>query len=297
MNRKILAKAQAIIDERRQYAEKVALDFLKKALQNPKFEELYVKQKELEIDLTRRDVEGEDVDYSILDKIKLEQEIVLKEMGLNGTDLQPNYECRLCCDTGYIKGVPCECLKMEINRKLFEYSGFTSRLATFEDEHIDHPAFELMKKWCDKKSTKLNVLICGPTGTGKTYLTECIADRLMKRNRIVLFTTAFNLHSSMLNYHVSQATTREDILEPFLSAEVLIIDDLGSEPMLNNITKEYLYYIINERMLRELSTIITTNLYPNEILDHYTSRVSSRLTDKRHSILINLDGEDLRLKG
>ncbi|MBO7526403.1 MAG: ATP-binding protein, partial [Clostridia bacterium] len=270
MNRKILAKAQAVIDERRQYAEKVALDYLKKALKNPKFEELYKKEKELMIDLTRRDVYGENVDYSILDKIKLEQEFVLKDMGLNGTDIVPNYECKICNDTGYVDGFACECLKREINKELFEYSGFTSRLASFDEKHINHPAFDLMKKWCDTNSTKINVLICGPTGTGKTYLTECIADRLIKRNRIVLFTTAFNLHSCMLNYHISNFANRDEILEPFLNAEVLIIDDLGSEPMLANITKEYLYMILNERMLKKLSTIITTNLYPNDLLEHYT---------------------------
>ena len=294
MNRKILANAQAIIDERRQYAEKIALDYLKKALKNPEFEKLYVKEKELMIDLTRREVYGEKVDYSDLDKIKTQQEFILKKMGLNGTDITPNYECKICNDTGYVDGLACECLKKEINKKLFDYSGFTSRLASFDDAHINHPAFELMKKWCDTNSTKINVLICGPTGTGKTYLTECIADRLIKRNRIVLFTTAFNLHNAMLNYHISQYSNREEILEPFLSAEVLIIDDLGSEPMLANITKEYLYMILNERMLKKLSTIITTNLYPNDLFDHYTSRISSRLTDKRNSILINLDGNDLR---
>lgn len=296
MNRKILSKAQGIIDERRQYAEKVASNYLKKALQNPKFEALYVKYQEQMIELARRKAYGEDVDFSPLDKIKLEQEFVLKEMGLNGTDLEPNYECRICGDTGYVKGVPCECLNREINKELLEYSGFTTRLASFDDKHIDHPAFDLMKKWCDTNSTKLNILICGPTGTGKTYLTQCVADRLIKRNRVVLFTTAFNLHNNMLNFHVSQSSSRDEILEPFLNAEVLIIDDLGSEPMLNNITKEYLYLIINERMLKNLYTIITTNLYPNDILDHYSSRVASRLTDKKRTLMIDLNGEDLRNK-
>ena len=294
MNRKILSKAQAVIDERRQYAEKVALDYLKKALNNPEFKELYTKQKGLEIELSKKDAYGEKVDYSVIYKIKQQQEFVLRKMKLNGTDLEPNYECRICNDTGYVKGVPCECLNKEINRELFEYSGFTSRLASFEDEHINHPAFDIMQKWCVSNTNKLNVLICGPTGTGKTYLTQCIADLLIKKNRIVLFTTAFNLNNNMLNYHISQVQNRDEILEPFLSAEVLIIDDLGSEPMLTNITKEYLYLILNERMAKKLSTIITTNLYPNDLVEHYSSRLCSRLTDKKHAIMINLYGEDLR---
>ena len=40
---------------------------------------------------------------------------------------------------------------------------------------------------------KINVLICGGTGTGKTFLTQCVASKLMEQNKVVLFTTAFNL--------------------------------------------------------------------------------------------------------
>jgi DNA replication protein DnaC len=60
--------------------------------------------------------------------------------------------------------------------------------------------------------------------------------------------------------------------------------------------KEYLYLILNERMLNNLSTIITTNLEPGEILTNYGERIFSRLVNKKTSICINLDGEDLRLK-
>lgn len=296
MNNKILFKAQMRIDEKRRYAEDVANNFLIRAMQNPKFKELYVKQKELEMEIARAQAYGEKYDTSALEQIHGQQEFILKEMGLNGTDLMPNHECILCGDTGYIEGVPCECLKREINKELLAYSGFSGRLNTFEDEHINSPVFDLMQKWCETKSSKYNVLISGLTGTGKTYLTECIASKLMEKNRVVLFTTAFTLNNSMLNYHISFDSSREEILEPYLSSEVLIIDDLGTEPMLKNVTKEYLYLILNERMLKHLSTIITTNLNLEDIMNIYGERIFSRLVHKQTSLCLRLDGEDLRLK-
>ena len=117
--------------------------------------------KEEEIEIAKKLAFGEQVDYSRLKTIKNAQEVMLKNMGLNGTDISPNYECKFCGDTGYIKGVPCECLKKEINKELKTFSGFTHRLANFDEDTTHHPAYEVMKKWCDTKSNKINVVIAG----------------------------------------------------------------------------------------------------------------------------------------
>lgn len=296
MNRTLLQKAEKVINQRRLDADQRARENLLFALKNPEFKDLYIKQKELEISLAKKDVYGEAVDYGQIDRIKEIQEHILKKINLNGTDIRPNYECKLCSDTGYVHGDLCQCLKKEINKELLLFSGFTNRLSTFEDSTINHMAYDLLKKWCDTNSNKLNIVIYGHTGTGKTFLTECVADRLIKNSRVVLFTTAFNLNNSLVNYHTTFDSKREDFLQPYLNAEVLIIDDLGSEPLIKNVTKEYLYLILNERMLNNLPTIITTNLELGEILTNYGERIFSRLMNKKSSICINLEGEDLRLK-
>ena len=111
MNDIILKKAQTRIDAKRQFADDVAKNNLQKAYSHPKFKEFYKKQKELEIEIARQEAYGENVDYSELTKTMHEQEFILKEIGLNGIDLKPNYECKYCDDTGYIKGKLCSCLK------------------------------------------------------------------------------------------------------------------------------------------------------------------------------------------
>lgn len=296
MNRTLLKKAQTKIDVRRQFADERARANLLVALKQPDFKTLYIKQRELEIELARKEAYGESVDYNQITEIIHQQEHILKQIGLNGTDVRPNYECKDCNDTGYIFGEPCSCLKKEINKELMQFSGFTHRLSTFEESTTNNQVCELMKKWCDTNSSKLNIVICGQTGTGKTFLTECIADRLMKNSKVVLFTTAFALNNNLLNYHTTFNESRTQILDPYLTSEVLIIDDLGTEPMFKNVTQEYLYLLLNERQLNNLATIITTNLEPKDIQERYGERIFSRLANKKTSILLNLEGEDLRLK-
>lgn len=296
MNRTLLKKAEKVITQRRQSADQRAREYLLLALKNEEFKKLYIQQKELEIELAKKDAYGEKVDYSSIDKIKEQQEFLLRKINLNGTDIRPNYECKQCSDSGYIHGDLCQCLKKEINKELIKFSGFTHKLASFEESTSNHTAYSIMQKWCDTNSNKLNIIISGHSGTGKTFLTECVADRLMKNSRVVLFTTAFNLNNSLVNYHTTFDSTRSDYLEPFLTSEILIIDDLGSEPTIKNVTKEYLYLILNERMLNNLATIITTNLDMQEILVNYGERIFSRLINKKTSICISLEGEDLRLK-
>lgn len=296
MNRTLLKKAEQKIAERRISADDRARKNLEIALSDKEFKKLYVQQKEEEMEIAKKLAFGETVDYKKLDLIKKIQEALLNAHNLNAIDIKPNYECKFCGDTGYIKGVPCECLKREINKELLEFSGFSHKLATFEQDTSNHSAYNLMQKWCDTNSNKINIVISGHTGTGKTFLTECIASRLMERSRVVLFTTAFNLNNSMLNYHISFDSKRSEIISPYLESEVLIIDDLGTEPMLKNVTKEYLYLILSERMLAGKATIITTNLELGDILTTYGERIFSRLVNKKTSICINIDGDDLRLK-
>ena len=75
---------------------------------------------------------------------------------------------------------------------------------------------------------------------------------------------------------------------------LLLIDDLGSEPMVKNITREYLFTLINERIAAGKGTVIATNLSPDDLEEVYGERVRSRLTDQHRSIVLKFSGKDLR---
>ena len=85
-----------------------------------------------------------------------------------------------------------------------------------------------------------------------------------------------------------------DEFDQLLQSDVVLIDDVGSEPMMNNITVVYLYNLIDERQQSGKATVISTNLSVAELQKTYSERIASRLTDQRQSHVIELLGEDIR---
>ena len=81
------------------------------------------------------------------------------------------------------------------------------------------------------------------------------------------------------------------------SYEVLMIDDLGSEPLMQNVTVEQLFNLLNERQNRNLATVISTNLDMAKFRERYTERIASRLRDSRCCKVLNLLGRDIRIGG
>ena len=71
---------------------------------------------------------------------------------------------------------------------------------------------------------------------------------------------------------------------------------LLKENKINNVTNEYLYLVINERMQNHKKTVITTNLDFRQIQEVYGERIFSRLMHKKQSLKINFPGNDLRIK-
>ena len=299
MDKKILKKAEEILRQKKVEKEIAAKLNLDKAVENVAFRNCFETERAGTIALAKEESLGntpKKEEFLKLNHLREQEQQLLKNMGMTLKDIYPNYECKLCNDTGYVQGEYCVCLKKEINKLLFEELGRKEPLKTFEQDTIHHKSFEIMKKWCELNNKYLNVIICGPVGTGKTFLAECVANELIKKNMLVAITTAIDLNNNMLGYHVAQNEEKVGILQNYLDAEVLIIDDLGTEPMLKNVTKEYLYYIISERMNMKKRTIITTNLDLNNLNEYYEDRIASRLIDKRTTLHIYIDQEDLRMK-
>ena len=87
-----------------------------------------------------------------------------------------------------------------------------------------------------------------------------------------------------------------DLADAVLNSPLLLMDDLGMEPLMENITVEQIYHLINSRLSRGLYTAISTNLSRTELQKRYTERVTSRLLDVRTGMAIPFRGEDIRLK-
>lgn len=214
------------------------------------------------------------------------------------------YNCELCFDTGYLKnGKRCDCfyrLASDFAVKDFDLD----KLPTFDDfkleifdEALRAKIFKIKKyleeySLCFPNVKKRNNYIYGDTGTGKTFLLSNIYSNLKRKGISVIFLTAGKLFDILKKYAFNQISDIDILFE----AEMLIVDDLGTEPMYNNITIEYLFMVFNERIKNNKAMCISSNFTPDELIDIYTERITSRILDKSITSIISIPGSDLRMK-
>ena len=152
------------------------------------------------------------------------------------------------------------------------------------------------RDWCETytdqfpETETLNVLLQGNVGLGKSYLLNSMAHRVCVRGYSVRKLTAYNMIRLVLE-NIREQRGVEELLE----CSLLCIDDLGTEPMLKNITREYLFLVINERLNAGRHTVIATNLSLTQLEELYSERVFSRLISPRVARVLQFEGRDVRL--
>lgn len=137
-----------------------------------------------------------------------------------------------------------------------------------------------------------NLILTGPTGTGKTYCANLIKYELTQKGYQVYLTNTFNLVKRMKDYLYGQDQT---VPHDFFESDLLIIDDLGAEPSIKN-GDELLYTVINERYSNNKPFIITTNLSKDQISTRYEDRIFGRIYDKNKTASFIFNGKDLRIE-
>ena len=156
-----------------------------------------------------------------------------------------------------------------------------------------------VKKLCEEyadafpKNRLRNLLLCGEGGLGKTFLLNCIFERVTSRGFSAVRITAFRMFEAMRQQHFNSGE-KFDGFSALIEAPMLLIDDLGTEPMMRNITVEYLFTLLNERAAAKRHTVVATNLTPSQIKNRYGERVASRLLDRTCCAPVLLKGKDLR---
>lgn len=282
-------------------AQEEAEEFVSNLRKNAEFDALYTQINEKKLEYLKISLEKEKLKLKTeVENLQQKIDLFLKNNKIDSKKLSPQYECKLCEDTGIYNGKICSCLQKELNKKISEQTSCQAEFKSFAScdfsimDETDVKAFKLLKTWCEKfpDVTKYNINIVGGAGSGKTYLLECVANELVRNGIVVSYVTAFELNELARLYHIGKSYDFSD----YMSADVLLIDDLGTEPVLKNVTKEYFYNLINIRQLNKKPTLITTNLSLEDILNRYDDRIFSRLGNKRLSINIKLTSQDKRIK-
>lgn len=227
---------------------------------------------------------------------------IKRALGVSDEDLSPRYACKECSDTGYLsENKRCACFYKLVGELAFSSLGLEKKdLSSFgksdyRDKNGLGKLFDKFDVYCDKfgKNSK-NVVISGGVGSGKSYLAKRAANKIEQTGFNVVALSAIELDSIFLKCHIAPPLEKNSYLNVLSSCDLLVVDDLGSEPIYKNVTEEYLLCVISERIEKGAPFIVTTNLNQTQLLDRYGDRIFSRLNDKRAGVNIELDGEDLR---
>ena len=300
MNKQI----KEILDARRLKAERVANHYKQLIFSMPKVKKLYQDEVELILQKTKAEAFGNPFDPTPLNEARARLDAVFAEIGFQRANLYPKYFCPLCQDTGFVEGKECTCvakIKSELNLKQSQIANFMS----FENIDYSMISTDVLKgiiaklqKISQTENQKYRMItLCGNAGVGKTFFLQCMANEFLKRSKNVLMDTAFQINNDFLKLHTSfEQKDKIAYLDKYLEPDVLIIDDLGSEPTYKNVTKEYFYLPLNQRGLDKKITLISTNLLPSNLSDRYGERCFSRIINKAHNLFLKIENDDLRFR-
>jgi DNA replication protein DnaC len=252
--------------------------------------------------------------------LRNERKNLLKALNLPEDYLDVKYTCEKCQDSGYIeerddtRGVSygtkyCTChrelLKKYATEKMAKNTPL--ELSTFEDFDLNYYSrsikngespyeamkmiFESCKRYADDfDMNSPSLYFYGRTGLGKTHLSLAIANEAIKKGYNVVYGSVITFLNKLEREKFGRTDTFEtkDIL---VDADLLILDDLGAE-FTTPFTTSAIYNIINNRIARDVPTIISSNLDLKELSQRYPESVASRIIGTFNPVLFT--GNDVR---
>lgn len=260
-------------------------------------------------------------DLRVLEKLKeeikalREEKYYLLEMaGYPADYLTLKYHCKKCEDTGLVNGKRCSCYNNMLINAYYEDTEFATQLKKYNFANFDISLFDdtsglngtdmtvrslmiaylkYLKDYIENfGKASDNILITGGTGTGKTFISTCIANELIKKGHSVVYRTVDSLISELSSIKFGEDTDSisEDML---LKCDLLIIDDLGTENI-TDYTRTLFFNFLNKKLLLNNKMIINTNFSLSDLQEKYSERTSSRLIGEFK--MMNIPGIDLRLR-
>lgn len=248
-----------------------------------------------------------------------EKKRILKNLGLPEDYLDTIYDCADCRDTGFDEqGHRCHCLKKLVSQFVGANSNMTPLMRSQTFESFDFGlfdgqpavngrsvgdyaknAYDRAIRFTENFGSGENLYFYGDAGKGKTYLSSCIANRVLQRGFSVYYRSAFAMLELMEKLKFGRID-EEDISAAEYEAkyvydvDLLIIDDVGTE-FISAYSTAAMYDIINSRLNTGKSTVISSNLSPAAIAKQYGERIFSRITGAYTPVAFI--GRDLRLNG
>lgn len=232
--------------------------------------------------------------------------------GYNPDYLNLHYNCPKCKDTGFIGIEKCSCFKSKLIKLYYKDSDLEEAVKTnnFKNFNINlYPNHKLNdERYTPRKNiedileyitgeylpnfknSNTNLLFYGNSGTGKTFLSWCIAKELLDKGFLVVYKTSDDLLRALKDIKFNNDTDLENLL---INCDLLIIDDLGSE-QITDFSSTELFTLINKKILKNKKMLISTNLSLPLISKRYSERISSRIIGEFK--LFKFFAEDIRIQ-
>ena len=236
-----------------------------------------------------------------LAKAKQELTALLASSGRPADALEPHFTCKKCQDTGTFEGHTCICvhkLMQKLRREEIESLSSLS-ISSFDtmelryyparmDASLGEPVRSYMSTLLDDlrgyadefDTTSESLMLLGNAGLGKTHAALAIAGEVLEKGFDVIYVSSPDFFSKLeaLHFGSDPAGEEEMLLRTAAGADLLILDDLGSE-FNSSFLISTLYSLLNNRLGAKLPTIVTTNITDGALLEKlYTEKISSRLS-------------------
>ncbi len=237
---------------------------------------------------------------------------LIKGAGYDKDYLNPPYDCPLCRDEGFLDDSYCHCFRKELIKRTFAESNLANlsdntfskfSLSWYSEEAEEgnlSPRKNMEKVFAECKTfaenfDKINdnLLLTGPSGLGKTFLSSCIASKLINEGVNVIYQSSSVVFSLLDRVKFSKNVSEADLYtaERLLDSDLLILDDLGTE-FITEFSVSELFRILNTRILTGRKTVINTNLSLSDLKKIYSERILSRIIG--NFVILKFYGKDIR---
>ena len=136
-----------------------------------------------------------------------------------------------------------------------------------------------------------SLMLFGNAGLGKTHAALAIAGIVLQKDFDVIYVSSPDFFGKLENARFDSSEDAETLLRTASAADLLILDDLGTEFVTPYFITTF-YSLLNNRLGAGLPTIVTTNIADGSLLEkRYTEKISSRLSSFVPCLFA---GEDIR---